>query len=224
MALQRRLLLGAALGCSAWLAGCASSSLVEGRDYLRLEPPQPVPAGAAVEVIEFFWFGCPHCADMHPRLQAWLRSKPADVSMRYQPAVFKESWADGARLHHTLAALGELESRAGAVFDAVQLEELQLGNFGSVRAWVQRQGLDEERFRAAWQSPAVLALTARAADAASGYALRGVPAFVVDGRYLVSNGLSGSAAATLATLDRLIVKARQQRAAASGSRNVRPPG
>ncbi len=212
MRLDRRHLMGSALAWTAGLAGCGTAGLVEDRDYLRLDPPRPVASGPAVEVIEFFWFGCPHCADMHPRLQAWLQHKPADVLMRYEPAIFRETWADGARLHHTLQALGELERHAGAVFEAVQLEELDLGNAASVLAWVKRQGLDEARFVAAWGSATVLAQTARSADTGRLYQLRGVPTFVVDGKYLVSNGLSGSADGTLVTLDRLIAKARQERA------------
>ena len=74
-------------------AGSASAQLVAGRDYQLVKPPQPTDSGNKVEMIEFFWYGCPHCNALQPSLQAWLRRKPADVEFKRQPAVFQESWA-----------------------------------------------------------------------------------------------------------------------------------
>lgn len=198
------------------LAGCAQTGLVRDRDYAVIDPPQPVtqsPVAGSVEVIEFIWFGCPHCADMHPRLQAWLREPPAPVHLIQRPAVFRDSWRAAAQLHHTLEAMGELPGRTAAVFEAVQLDELNLNDEAALLDWVARQGLDRERFLAAQRSPAVQARTERSAAETRAYQLRGVPAFVVDGRYLTSNGFTGSADDTLRVLSLLVLKARDERAA-----------
>lgn len=211
MRLLQRLFAAWLLGLAGVLAGCASPSLVEGRDYVVLDTPQPTAGGMAIEVSEFIWFGCPHCADMHPRMETWKRNQPADVAVRIRPVVFRDSWSHGARLHYTLEAMGEMQARAGAVFEAVQLDDLDLGNEEAVVAWAIRQGLDRERFLTAYRSPGVQSRIAEAVRVAQDYQLTGVPSFVVDGRYLTSNRLSGSAQDTLAIVDRLIVKSRAER-------------
>lgn len=195
------------------LSGCASQELQTDSHFAVLAPAQPVASAGRIEVIEFIWFGCPHCADMHPRLQVWLQGKPADVDLSYRPAIFKESWQPWARLHFALQALGQFEQRAGAVFEAVQLDGVDFGDEPALLDWVLKQGLDRERFLAAYRSPEVQASVLEATGWPQAYQLRGVPSFVVDGKYLTSNSLSGSAPDTLAALDSLIRKARAERAA-----------
>jgi len=201
------------LALASLIGGCANPALMEERDYARLDPPRPsaVADASLIEVTEFIWFGCPHCADMHPRLQTWLRNKPADVRLTYRPAVLTEGWAPGARLHHTLEALGELENRAGAVFEAVQLDDLDLASEEAVLAWATHQGLDPSRFTAAYRSDEVHARTAASAQVTRDHQVRGVPTLVVDGKYLTSNRFTGSAPDTLKVLDRLIVKVREEK-------------
>lgn len=202
------------IGATCSLVACAMPALVVDRDYALVDPPQPLARADRIEVIEFFWFGCPHCADMHPRLKAWLRSRPDDVVVRYLPAIFKDGWRAAARLHFALDAMDELEQRAGAVFEAVQLDGIDLGDEAALLAWADRQGLDRARFIAAYHSQPVRERVEQAQAWPQAYQLRGVPAFVVDGRYLTSNGLTGSSSDTLAVLDRLIAKARAERVAA----------
>lgn len=204
--------LGLAFGPVGALLGCASSGLVLERDYALIEPAQATQAPPGrIEVLEFFWFGCPHCADMHPRMQVWASKLAPDVAFGLRPAVFRESWVAGARLHHTLAALGELERRAEAVFEAVQLDEADIAQEAVLAKWVVSQGLDRERFFSLYHSEAVKAQAAAATKSSKDYQLRGVPAFVVDGRYLTSNGFTGSAPETLAVVDKLIEKVRRDR-------------
>jgi protein dithiol oxidoreductase (disulfide-forming) len=208
------LMFGAVLALGGGLSGCATAPEVATPDYVVIDPAQPVARPDRIEVIEFIWLGCPHCADMHPRLQAWLQGKPADVEVSYRPAIFKDSWRSWARLHFALQAMGQFEQRAGAVFEAVQLDGVNFGDEQALLAWVDKQGLDRERFLAAYRSPQVDALTQQALRWPDAYQLRGVPSFVVDGKYLTSSSISGSAPDTLLALDKLIVKARAERAGA----------
>jgi len=194
------------------LSGCAGFGLVEDRDYLRIDPPQAVASGKQVEVIEFFWYGCPHCADMHPRLKAWLERQPGDVAVRYQPVATRERWEGGARVHYALETLGRTAQLAGAVFEATQLDGLDLNDEAALFDWAERQGLDRQQFIDACRSPAVQRQVEEARVIGQRYQIGGVPALVVDGKYLTSNAYTGSAQDTLAVLDRLVQRAREERA------------
>jgi protein dithiol oxidoreductase (disulfide-forming) len=203
----------AALAAAA-LPACVSAprALVAGQDYVELDPPVPVATAAGqIEVLEFFWLGCPHCADMHPHLLAWARRAGPDVRLQLRPAVLGEKWLSGARLHHALAQLGELDRLVGATFEAVQLDGMDLDDEEALAAWAHRQGLDRSRFLAALRSPDVRARAADAAKDTERYRLRGVPSLVIDGRYLTSNGYAGSSPETLQVVDGLIAMVRQQR-------------
>jgi thiol:disulfide interchange protein DsbA len=210
---SRRLFLSVAtLAALSGVSACSGLGLVEGEDYARIDPPQPVPSGNRIEVIEFFWYGCPHCHDMQPRLKAWAARQPGDVSLRVQPTVFRPTWEAGARIHHVLETLGATERLADAVFEAVQLDGLDFSDETVWFDWAARQGLDRQRVVDAWRSPEAQRQVALAAEVGPRYQLRGVPAFVVDGKYLTSNGFTGSAQDTLNALDKLVAKARDERA------------
>ena len=196
------------------LSGCASTGtgLVLDRDYARVEPAQPVPAGEQIAVVELFWYGCPHCFDMHPRLKAWSDRQLPDVALSYQPVIARPKWEGGARLHFALESLGEAERLAGAAFEAAQLDGLDFNDEAALLGWAERQGLERQRFAAALHSPAVERRTEEARNVGERYQLRGVPSLVVDGKYLTANRFSGSADQTLAILDRLVQRAREERA------------
>jgi protein dithiol oxidoreductase (disulfide-forming) len=210
--LGQALMLGLLIGASA-LPGCTSPGLTPVRDHAVIEPAQPVASAGRIEVIGFFWFGCPHCADMHRHLQAWRLRQPADVQFVPLPAVFKPEWQPAARLHLALALLGELDRTSGALFEAVQLDGIDLTREDAVLAWAASQGIARNRLADALRAPEVQARLDDALHWPQAYQLRGVPAFVVDGRYLTSNGFTGSPQDTLAVLDRLVQRAREARAA-----------
>ncbi len=194
------------------VSGCAVVDSATGTDHLRLDPAQPVTTGEKIEVIEFFSYSCPHCFALYPRVKAWVQGKPADVTFRYQPVIFRDSWEVPARLHFTLAALGEVERLGDAVFDAIQLEQLDFGAEPVLFDWAARQGLDRQRFIDAYRSPEVERQLAQVRRMAQDYQLPGVPTLVVDGKYLTTNSLSGSAQGTIDALDRLVKVAREERA------------
>jgi thiol:disulfide interchange protein DsbA len=196
----------------AGVVGCSSVGLVEYEDHARIEPAQPVTSGDRIEVIEFFWYGCPHCADMHPRLKAWAQRQPADVALRYQAAVLRPNWETGARIHFVLEAMGETARLSGAVFEATQLDGLDFKDDAVWFDWAARQGLERQRVVELYRSPEAQRQVKRAGEVGDRYQLRGVPSFVVDGKYLTSNGFAGSAEDTLMVLDKLVAKARDERA------------
>jgi thiol:disulfide interchange protein DsbA len=209
----RRVFLSASLVATlASAVGCSSIGLVEFEDHARIEPAQPVTSGDKIEVIEFFWYGCPHCADMHPRLKVWAQRQPSDVALRYQAAAMRPSWETGARIHFVLEALGETARLSDAVFEATQLDGLDFRDDAVWFDWAARQGLDRQRVFELYRSPEAERQVKLASEVGDRYQLRGVPAFVVDGKYLTSNSFTGSADETLNTLDKLVAKARDERA------------
>lgn len=189
----------------------AYAELVEGRDYTVLFNPQPTESGKKIEVLEFFWYGCPHCSDLHPHLKAWLKKMPKDVSFRYVPAIFRANWVPGAKTFYALDALGLKDKLHDKVYDAIHLDNLDLTNEEVLFGWVAKQGVDRKKFTEAYASFAVQNLASRSAQMSKDYTLSGVPALVVDGKYLTSGKMGGTAQETLKILDELIVKVRKEK-------------
>lgn len=201
-------LVALSLACSV-----AQAEVVAGRDYSMINPAQPVLSGKKIEVIEFFWYGCPHCNDLHPHLKAWLKKLPKDVEFRYLPAVFRDSWAPGAKLHYALEAIGELPRLHEQVYEATHLDNLDFSNDQVLFDWMAKRGVDRAKFADAYNSFAMQAKVAKSIQMSRDYQLKGVPALVVDGKYLTSGSFAGSPQAMFQVVDELIAKARQERAA-----------
>jgi hypothetical protein len=90
-----------------------------GTDYVAITPPQNTDTGSKIEVLEFFWYRCPHCYSLEPALAAWLKKLPSDAQFRRLPVVFNEEWAIDARIFYALEALGEVERLHAPLFDAI---------------------------------------------------------------------------------------------------------
>ncbi len=180
-------------------------------DY-RVIAPQPVPQGPAIEVVEFFWYGCPYCAQLQPHLAAWFRRKPNDVVLRHVPAVFRESWLSHAMLYYTLEALGEVERLHYRVYDSYHVERLPLNDGDQIADWAARHGIDRDRWIATFGSAQIDRQVMQAREQLARYTVSGTPSLVVDGRYLTSSGMTPGVAAMIPVLDDLIALVRSERA------------
>ncbi len=180
----------------------------EGKQYTRLQMPQPTEQAGKVEVIEFFWYGCSHCMDFEPLLQPWVKKLPADVVFRKVPAVFNPNWALGARLFYTFEALGLAERLNVAAFNAVQKERINLNDEKAVGDWAARQGVDRQKFLDMYKSFAVDGKVRKAAEMTQEYGFSGVPALVVGGKYLLAS--VGTLEDLLRVTDFLIAKNRTE--------------
>lgn len=156
---------------------------VEGRNYHRLQKPQPTPADGKVEVIEFFWYGCGHCGKLEPLLKPWVKQLPSDVTFKKVPAILGESWAPGARLYYTLEAMNLLEQLNDAAFDAMLNQRINLGKEDILLDWIAKKGIDRKAFADTYRSFTVEAKVRKAAEMTREYGLGGVPAIVVGGKY-----------------------------------------
>ncbi|HEV2976942.1 MAG TPA: thiol:disulfide interchange protein DsbA/DsbL [Casimicrobiaceae bacterium] len=202
------------LGLLAWFAVTAAwpADLVEGKDYQRLKNPQPVESGKKIEVIEFFSYGCPHCNDLEPILDAWLRTLPPDVQFRRVPVVFQQRWEPLARIYYTLDALGEEARLSPAVFKAIHVENLSLYDDKVFFDWAARQGLDRAKVAETYNSFGVTSKFNRAKALAQAYNIESVPTVIVDGKFATSSEKVGTHANLPPAIDALIVKARAERA------------
>jgi thiol:disulfide interchange protein DsbA len=183
-----------------------------GHEY-RLIDPQPAAAGDTVEVLEFFWYGCPYCHELQAPLDDWLRRKPADVVLRRVPALLGEDRVPHARIYFALEMLGELERLHPQVYRSYHLQKLPLGQPETAAQWAVRNGIDRQRWLDAYNSSEVTLRIRRAQALTRAHDIQGTPSIVVDGRYLTSSGMAGGARGMLPVVDELIRITRQQRTA-----------
>lgn len=159
--------------------------------------PQPIPAetSAKVEVVELFWYGCPHCHHLDPAVNAWVKKLPKDVEFRRVPGVFRPDWVPMAKAYYTLEALNLLEKLHVALFDAIhQQKSLKPNDEAAAIDWITKQsGLDRKKVEETFNSFSVNTKVSRAAQFSKSSGATGVPAIIVDGRFLTSVKLATSA-------------------------------
>lgn len=190
-------------------ASAAAQTLIEGKHYTRVQMPQPTAAAGKVEVIEFFSYGCPHCADFEPRLNEWLKKAPADVHFIKVPAIFQDNWAPGARIYYTLEAMHLLGAHSDAVFQAVIKQRINLNDEKILFDWVAKRGIDRQAFIDMYKSFAVDGKVRKAFEMTQEYGFGGVPALIVGGKYMPGPGLANHAE-MLVVADALIAKNRME--------------
>jgi thiol:disulfide interchange protein DsbA len=202
------------LGALAWFAVtvAGAADLVEGKEYVRLKNPQPVETGKKIEVIEFFSYGCPHCSDLEPILQAWMQKLPPDVQFRRVPVMFQQRWEALAKIYYTLDAMGDETRLSPEVFKAVHVNGVPLYQDKAFFDWAASHGLDRTRVAEIYGSFAVSSKFNRAKALAQAYNIQSVPTIVVDGKYLTASDRVGTHAAMPPVLDALVAKARAERA------------
>ena len=204
-----------ALLAFAWAAGIAHAQDIRARQNIEylLIAPQPVATGDRIEVIDFFWYGCPACNAFQPELEAWIRRKPPDVVLRRIPAIFRDSWAPSVRTYYTLERLGEVGRLHLKVYDGYHVEELPMSRPEVMAEWAVRNGIDRKRWLDAYYSPEVAAEIERAKALTAAYSIPGTPSLVVDGRYLATWDLAeGDPRVMVAVLEDLVRLARRNRA------------
>jgi thiol:disulfide interchange protein DsbA len=205
------------LFCLVVLLSCFGSSaaraeLVLGKTYEVLAPAQPVETGDAIEVVEVFYFGCPHCYDAENSIGPWLKRLPADVTFRRMPAVFRSTWEPLARTYYTLLAVGEADRLVRPIFDTIHLDGLALSQEKVMADYAARNGIDRERWLSIYRSQEIGLKVLQARDQAIRYKVQGVPHYVVDGKYITSNIMAGGHDEAMVVINELIEKARRERA------------
>ncbi len=185
-----------------------SAEITEGKDYIILTTPQPTKNNGKIEVLEFFWYGCPHCDHLHPHIKTWLKNKPEDVSFHHVPTIFRTSWVPGAKIFYAIEAIQATETLHSKVFDAIHRDKIDLDKEPILFSWVENQGIEREEFEKAYHSFSVQNQVARSTQMSRQYQLTGTPSIVVNGKYLTSGSMGGSPENTIKILDKIIDKVR----------------
>jgi thiol:disulfide interchange protein DsbA len=199
----------------ALLAFEAAAQIEPGREYQRLDPPRAAAADGRIEVIEFFYYGCPVCYETEPYLARWLKDAPDYVAIRRVPALSSEAWESLAKLYYTLEVLGQVERLHWPVYDTIHFEDVKLSEEKVMIDWAARNGVEREAFVRAYGSARVASDVREARELLKSYGVGAVPTFIVDGRFLTSARLAGGTQQVVQVLDRLVRLAREER--------LRPP-
>ena len=201
----------AALGLPAF-ALAQTKKPEEGGDYRTLDKRVAVEAPQGkVEVVEFFWYSCPHCNAFEPKLEAWIKKMPADVVMKRVPVAFRDDFVPQQRLFYTLEAMGRLDDLHRKVFQAIHVDRQPIDKEPAILAWAEKQGLDRAKFQELYNSFTVSTKARRAAQLQDAFKVEGVPAIGIAGRYYTDATLSGNMDRALQVTDYLIAEVRKAR-------------
>ncbi|MEY4752934.1 MAG: hypothetical protein RJA44_609 [Pseudomonadota bacterium] len=207
----------ALVGSSAWQTAQAQN-FVEGRNYVKLSQTLPVAAPTGkIEVIEFFWYGCPHCNAFEPTLEAWVKKLPADVAFRRVHVGFRPSFEPQQRLQVTLEQMGLMDSVHRKIFYAIHQQGMRLDKPEQIIEYVASQGVDRAQFTSIYNSFGVATKVKQGKQLAEAYKIDGVPALGIHGRYYTSPSLAGGEGTpeaqgqtrALALVDQLVAQIRK---------------
>jgi thiol:disulfide interchange protein DsbA len=185
-----------------------------GTEYLPTTQTMPTDNPAKIEVIELFWYGCPHCYRLEPTLEAWVKKLPKDVEFKRVPGIARPNWLPMAKAYYTLEALGLTEKLHSPLFDAIhKLKTLNPEDDASAIDWITKQsGMDRKKVEDTYRSFSVTTKVSRAYQMFQASGATGVPSLIIEGRYLTSSTLAGGNEDALRVTDYLIEKSRAERA------------
>ena len=193
------------------LASAQGQKIEEGFDYRILPIAQPSEAKGKVEVIEFFWYGCPHCYDFEPELSSWVKRQPKDVVFRRVPVAFRDDFMPHSQLFYALEAMGKGDALNEKVMYAMHKENKRLLTENEIADWVASQGIDRNTFLATYRSFAVVSKARAAKQLTESYRIDGVPTIVMQGKYVTSPSIAGSKAKAIVVMDYLEEKIRKDK-------------
>ncbi len=189
MRLLQRLFLILSLGVVALSAAAAPNAPSEGVEYQRV-PAQPTDSGKKVEVMEFFWYNCPHCYAFEPHLADWAKKHADKVVVKRVPVGFRDSFAPQQKLYYALEAMNRLDLHR-VVFDAIHRDRLKLNSEAEIMAFIAKQEIDQKKFTETFSSFTVQSKVSRVRQLQESFRIDGVPTVVVDGQYITSPSIVG---------------------------------
>ena len=190
----------------------ANATFSEGKDYILLEKPAATEAPAGkIEVVEFFWYSCPHCNRFEPQLEEWIKKAPKDVAVRRVPVSFRPDFEPQQRLYYVLESMDKVDELHKKVFYAIHMEKQALNNADLIAAWAEKQGINKAKFVEAYNSFPVVTKVRKATQLQDAYKADGVPALGVAGRYFTSGSLAQTMERALSVTDSLVALARKTR-------------
>ena len=196
------------LSAFVFFTNTTQAEFVAGKNYTVIDKPVETSTGTKVEVRELFWYFCPHCFSVHPLLDNWLQTMDPSAQLVLQPAVFP-GWEYGASFYYVLEELGEVNRLHAPLFDAIHVQKLNFKTQQDFVTWLTLNGIDEGRANKVYESFAVKVAVNKAKANTYKYRITGVPAFIVNGKYIVNATSAGSEEKIFEVLDYLIQKESQ---------------
>lgn len=185
-----------------------SASLVTAKDaYTNIIPAQPTQTDK-IEVVEVFWYGCPHCYDFEPHVKKWLQTMPDDVEFRRMPGIFNKNWVGHARAYYTAEKMGVLDKVHTPLFEALHKDRKRIFSESEIKDFFVSQGVDGSEFTRIYNSSEIETKFKQAFLMGQRYKITGVPAVIVNGKYMTSASQAGSFENILKTIDELVAKER----------------
>jgi len=163
-----------------------AADFVAGKDYKVLTTKGQVEKAGMIEVREFFWYGCPHCFRLDPFVETWRKTKPADVNFVRTPAALNPVWEGSARGYYAVEMMGLVEKTHVPLFNAIHERQTPIFDEAKLTAFYQGYGVDAAKFKGLFNSFAITGKVSQAKTLAQKYQLEGVPAIVVNGKYVIS--------------------------------------
>jgi thiol:disulfide interchange protein DsbA len=202
----------ASLALSAATVSAQTAPYQEGIEYVSLDKRVPTEAGKGkIEVIEFFWYSCPHCNAFEPRFASWVKALPKDVEVKRVPVRFRDDFEPQQRMYYVLEALDKVEALHGKLFQAIHVEKQNLGSAEALAQWADKNGIPKAKFVELYNAFGVVTKAKRAHQLQEAFKVQGVPALGIGGRFYTDGSLSGSMERALQITDYLIAEIRKGR-------------
>lgn len=193
------------------LLAAQNAEFQEGTHYRRLDTPVSTSTVDKIEVVELFWYGCPHCYSLESVIDRWLEEdKPENAEFVRIPAVLNRNWELGARAFYTAKELGVLDKIHSPLMNAIHAEGRPMRNEADLAEFFTEQGVDKEAFHKAYNSFAVETKLRRAQQLVRSYGVHSVPSFVINGQYVVNTSMAGSQERLFEIINYLIQRETEQ--------------
>jgi thiol:disulfide interchange protein DsbA len=184
----------------------------EGVDYISLDKRVPADVGAGkIEVIEFFWYSCPHCNAFEPRFEAWIKSAPKDLVIKRAPVRFRDDFEAQQRMYYALEALNKVDALHAQVFKAIHVDRLNMTTADNLATWASTHAIDKAKFLEVFNSFGVATQAKRATQLQDAFKVQGVPALGVAGRFYTDGSLAGSMERAVQVVEYLASEVRKGR-------------
>jgi protein dithiol oxidoreductase (disulfide-forming) len=208
-----KLLLGIVLAavCAVAQAQTSGAPPTSGRDYVELNPPRPTSTPDQLEVLEFFYYGCPVCYEAQPHIARWVSRAGPGIALIRIPAPFSESAESFAKTFYTLGAMNQIARLHWPIYDNHHFDGKQLHEEKNIADWVARNGVDRERFLELRNSDEIKQRVDAAKKALETYDVKGVPSFVIDGKYVTSARMAGGTREMMRVVEFLVERAAGER-------------
>ncbi len=200
------------MALSAATVSAQAAPYQEGIEYVSLDKRVPTDAGKGkIEVIEFFWYSCPHCNAFEPRFASWVKALPKDVEVKRVPVRFRDDFEPQQRMYYVLEALDKVDALHGKLFQSIHVEKQNLGSAEALAQWADKNGIPKAKFVELYNAFGVVTKPKRAHQLQEAFKVQGVPALGIGGRFYTDGSLSGSMERALQITDYLISEIRKGR-------------